>query len=204
MGNYLDEMPGHRIHLTNMGDKSSRPNAFRWRPPLYVAACTFSVLVLLAISSAELGKLVYLFIAIPIVSFILLLLVVLRKGRRLSALSMLIAYWVVSAAVVANYMAVRDTARWLLWSKGYKAAVLAQPRSAATLQHVEWDGWGYALAGEDVVYLVFDPDNALAGEGRHVAGKLTGLPCEVSRTRRLETHWYAVTFYTDTDWEHCS
>jgi len=35
-----------------------------------------------------------------------------------------------------------DYARWLVWSRSYKAEVLAQPDSAnKELKHIEWDGW---------------------------------------------------------------
>ena len=110
-----------------------------------------------------------------------------------------------SAALVGNYSAVRDAARWFLWSKSYKTEVLAQLDSArGELKHVEWDGWGFPGAGDTVVYLVFDPNDLLAMAAKnHRPGKFSGIPCEVPRVRRLEGHWYAVMFYTDTSWGHC-
>ena len=153
------------------------------------------------------GELLYLLVAVPIVSLVLLILAIRKKGReRLSILSMLVVYWGVSAVLVRNQLAVRDTARWFLWSKGYKAEVLAQPGSASgELKHVEWDGWGFPGAGDTVVYLVFDPNDLLAAEGKgHHTGKLSGIPCAVPLVRRLESHWYSVMFYTDTDWGHCN
>jgi hypothetical protein len=97
-----------------------------------------------------------------------------------------------------------QSARWLFKSGKYKREVLAQPTGPATeLKHIEWDGWGWG-GNDTVVYLVFDPDNALAhGASSGSAGKYSGIPCEVYRVRRLESHWYTVQFYTDSDWSHC-
>jgi hypothetical protein len=99
----------------------------------------------------------------------------------------------------------RTTTRWLLWSKKHKANVLAQPDSTnGTLRHIEWDVWGYPGFGNTVVHLVFDPNESLfTAASSHSAGKFSGLPCEVSRVNRLESHYYTVMFYTDTDWDHC-
>jgi hypothetical protein len=189
-----------------MVEKESQNNMFNWRLPLYAAAGTLFVFLPFALSSADFGQFFYVFVAAPIISLVLIVLAVLKKGRhRLSSLSMLFVYWVVSAALVGNYSAVRDAARWFLWSKGYKAQVLGQPASeSGGLKHTEWDGWGFA--GEDtVVYLVFDPNDSLAAVPKdHPTRKFSGLPCEVPRIRRLESHWYAVMFYTDTSWGHCS
>ena len=185
---------------------TGRPYSFNWQLPLYAAAGTLLVFLPFVLSSADLGEFFYVFLAVPIVSLVFIVLAILKKGRhRLAALSMLVVCWIVSAALVGNYSAVRDAARWFLWSNGYKARVLAQPISeSGGLKHTEWDGWGFV--GEDtVVYLVFDPDNSLAAAPKdHPPGKFSGIPCKVPRIRRLESHWYAVMFYTDTSWEHCT
>jgi hypothetical protein len=190
-----------------MADKVAEENRFNWQLPIYAAVGTLIVFLPLVISSAVLGTILHLFVAVPILSLVLVILAIFKKGRqRLSVLSMLVVFWVVSAALLANSSAVRDDARWLLWSRGYKSEVLAQPDPASgELKHVEWDGWGFAGAGDTVVYLVFDPNNSLAaGAKRHLAGKFSGIPCEVPRVRRLESHWYSVMFYTDTNWGHCN
>jgi len=180
--------------------------SFNWRLPLYAAAGTLLVFLPFAIYSADFGELLYVFVAAPIISVVLMVLAIVKKGRpRLSVLSMLIVSWMVSAALVVNYSAVRDAARWLLWSKVYKAEVLSQPAlESAGLKHTEWDIWGFG--GENtVVYLVYDPGDSLAAVPKdHPPGKLSGIPCEVPRIRRLERHWYAVMFYTDTSWGHCN
>jgi len=86
----------------------------------------------------------------------------------------------------------------LVWSHWYKAEVLAQRDSATgELKHIEWDGWGFAGAGDTTVYLVFDPTDALSAAAQsHQPGKFGGLPCEVPFVRRLQSRWYAVRFYT--------
>jgi hypothetical protein len=95
--------------------------------------------------------------------------------------------------------------RWFFKSKSYKAEVMTSPQPAdGTFRHMEWDGWGGFGAGDTVVYLVFDPNDSLARAARSGAnGKFPGIPCDVYRVQRFERDWYTVSFYTDTDWEHC-
>jgi hypothetical protein len=92
-------------------------------------------------------------------------------------------------------------ARWLIWSRSYKAEVLAQPDSANNeLKHIEWDGWGWG-GMDTTVYLVFDPADSLSqAASSHQPGKYSGLPCKVDRVKRLEDKWYTVQFYTDRVW----
>ena len=89
----------------------------------------------------------------------------------------------------------------LVWSRSYKAQVLAQPDSAINeLKHIEWDGWGWA-GMDTTVYLVSDPTDSLAGAANSQAtGKYGGIPCEVVLVTRLEDRWYTVQFYTDRTW----
>jgi hypothetical protein len=91
--------------------------------------------------------------------------------------------------------------RWLVRSRSYQAAVLAEPNSAnEELKHCEWDGWGWA-AEDTTVYLVFDPSDSLSAASReHRAGKFSGIPCEVPLVERMGKNWYAVRFYTDEWW----
>jgi hypothetical protein len=106
---------------------------------LYASAGTLLVFLPFALCSADLGEFFYVFVAAPIVSLVLIVLAIFKKGRRrISALSMLIVYWLVSVTLVVNYSAVRDHARWFLWSQGYKAQVLGpvMPGSAG-LRHTE-------------------------------------------------------------------
>ena len=97
-------------------------------------------------------------------------------------------------------------ARWLVWSRFYKAEVLAQPNSGnEELKHIEWDGWGWG--GQDFsVFLVFDPTDSLSGPAQNnQSGKLNGIPFEVADVRRMESHWYLVffDFYADqSSWDN--
>lgn len=94
-----------------------------------------------------------------------------------------------------------NTANWA-WSHRYQNEVIAQSFNAprVELKHIEWDGWGWA--GQDTtVYLVFDPTDSLSTAARnHAQGKFTGIPCEVAGISQLDSHWYAVQFYTNEFW----
>jgi hypothetical protein len=102
--------------------------------------------------------------------------------------------------IIANTYAVRTEIRWFARSGEYKTRVLAQAIPASGgLKHIEWDGWGWA--GQDTtVYLVFDPTDLLApAAASDKPGEYEGLPCEVARVARLESHWYTVQMYTNGD-----
>jgi hypothetical protein len=179
-----------------MSTITSDRNRVGWRLPLYTV---LGALILFSIGPYDLSVVPYLFI-VAIVSLFLLNDAI-GKRRRQSLLALVI-FWAVSAVLVKNYSSVRDECRWLVWSHEYKAKVLAQ-RDPGTgeLKHIEWDGWGFPGAGDTTVYLVFDPTDALSVAARsHRPGKFGGLPCEVPLVRRLESHWYAVRFYTDEWW----
>ena len=170
-----------------------------------VAAVTLLLLIPFVASSPDLGAIVYVLITLPVLSFILCRIALRKTGRqRLPPLLMLAAFWAGSAMAMMNYSAVRDATRWFLWSRDYKAKVLSQADSGnAELRHTEWDGWGF-VGMDTVVYLVFDPGDSLATiSNDHSAVRFEGIPCRVPRIRRLESHWYAVMFYTDTSWGHC-
>ena len=68
-----------------------------------------------------------------------------------------------------------QSARWLLDSRKYKREVLLEPTGLnGKLKHIEWDGWGWG-GNDTTVYLVFDPDNALArAAASGSAGKYPG------------------------------
>jgi hypothetical protein len=69
----------------------------------------------------------------------------------------------------------------------------------------EWNGWEFPGAGDTVERPVFDPnDSPSTAARRHSHGKFDGIPCEVPLVRHLESHYYLVLFYTDTDWTHCN
>ncbi len=121
-----------------------------------------------------------------------------RKKRRVFYATITVV--VFCLAVIAKYSAIRTTGRWLLFSRRYKAEVLAQPAQHGEFRHVEWDGWGWG--GQDTtVYLVFDPtDSLLAAARNRGSGKFSGIPCEVYGVHRLEKNWYTVQFFTNESW----
>jgi hypothetical protein len=156
------------------------------------------------------GNGVLAFLATALLGTIIALVVVViffRTIRRqgMAGLSMVAIFIAASYVLLRVSDDVHTAGRWLLESGKYKAEILAQPDSTAgELKHADWDIWGFAGA-ETIVYLVFDPNDSLrAAAGSHSPGKYSGVPCEVPSVRRLEAHWYAVRFYTNTDWNHCS
>jgi hypothetical protein len=188
-----------------MADRTDKGNRFNWWLPLYAAVGTFVVFVAVATWTSE--AFVYVLVVLPLISLVLgfssVIAAIAKKHRgSLAMLSMLVSYWAISAVLVMNYSAIRTSAKWLIWCHEYKSEVLAQPASSkGELKHIEWDGWGFPGAGDTTVYLVFDPTDALSAAARsHRPGKFGGLPCEVHLVHRLESHWYAVQFYTDEWW----
>jgi hypothetical protein len=123
------------------------------------------------------------------------------KVKKLRWVSVLLASSVLVLVGYWNEQA-RTTIRWVLWSGDYKTQMAKEPPAGTYLRHFEWDGWGFAGAGDTTMYLVFDPQDTLSTRALGPAS-LSGLPCKVYRVRRLETGWYTVLFYTDTDWDSC-
>jgi hypothetical protein len=119
---------------------------------------------------------------------------------------MLPVYWAVSLGLFVSSPELHTITRWLIWSKDYKAQVLAQPGpGTGIMKHIEWDAWGFPGAGYTTVYLVFDPNDSLSAAAKNDSyGKFSGIPCGVSRVRKLESHYYSVILFTDADWSHCN
>src|SRR6266851_2681487 len=178
---------------------------YNWRLPLYGVLGAVIVLFPIMIFGNGLGAVLIMLVAAAIVSLILLI-VAIRKMRHqtLSVLAMLALYCAVSWLLFRVSHDVHTSGRWFVHSKIYKTQVLAQPASAnGELKHVVWEWWGFA-GSNTVDYLVFDPNDSLASAAKsHSTGKFSGLPCEVFRVRRLESHWYCVLFYTNSAWDHC-
>lgn len=146
-------------------------------------------------------------VVMPLVCMTLLVVLIVaivrkRKGLRASAALALIAVFVTSFAVLKLQEPIRESLRWLFWSKGFKAELQRAPSARpGELRHIEWEATGFAGVANNTVYLVFDPSDALASAARGgSAGKYAGVPCEVLKVRRLEDHWYSVRFYTDEAW----
>lgn len=126
-----------------------------------------------------------------------------RHRKRYAEFSMaaaLVVYGGVSSTLLKHSVEYRPHILWALHSRGYKTRLLAQPRTRETsLTYVDWYGWG--MAGQDTdIYLAYDPKDSLAHRDSRT-GRYGPLRCDVWRVQRLESHWYAVTFYTNTVWE---
>jgi hypothetical protein len=191
------------IQKTLMVDSDSATKSFNWQLPLYTALATFAIGFLDALTESD-GILYFLLaVLLSALLFIFLLSAAVAKKRRLclSVLSVLVVYSILSFALFKCHYVIRNAARWSLWSRRYKAEVLAQPAPAnGELKHIEWDGWGFAGA-ETNVYLVFDPTDILAAAAKsHRPGKFDGIPCTVQLVSRMQSRWYAVLFYTDEGW----
>jgi hypothetical protein len=187
-----------------MVDKAAGESQFNWRLPLYAAVGALIVFLPFIIYAYDIGEVLYLYIGVPIVSLIFLVVFIFKK-RRLAVFSMLVVYWAVTWVLFQNSFELRSAGRWLLWSKTYKAEVLAQPESPnGELRHIDWDGWGWG-GNDTTVYLVYDPADSLSVTAKsHSSGKFDGIPCKVPRVRRLESYWYFVVFYTNTAWGRCN
>jgi hypothetical protein len=191
-----------------MANKTVEEARFHWQLPLYSLLGTIIVFLALAISQST--STLYILVVVPLISILLIVAAVWsaiakKRRRSLAILSMLAVHWAISVLLVMNYSAVRDSARWLVWSRDYKAKVVAQPASAnGELQHIDWDGWGWG--GENTeVFLVFDPADSLSAEAASgQPGRFNGIPCKVDRLRRLESHWYTAQFYTGEIWGQCN
>jgi hypothetical protein len=201
-----------------MVEKTMEAGRLRWRLPLYTGIIGFAVFVALELSNPNSSILLGAFVVLPIILIISLTLIVLLiraavgygHVQFLPLLATLVVLWAIPASLVfydrESPLALRDTARWLVWSHEYKNEVLAQPTSTnGDLKHIEWDGWGFPGAGDTSVFLVFDPTDTLSTAAKnHQSGKFNGIPCEVNRVRHLESHWYTVIYYTGPYyWDKC-
>jgi hypothetical protein len=186
---------------------------FNWPTQLYTVLIGLVLFVVIETCQADTALLIYIFV-VPILllsCIVLLICAAISKNRRryLQQLLTLTIFLAISIAVFVfddmNPIAIRSTARWLIWSRDYKAQVLRQtPPANGELKHMEWDGWGM-FAQNTSVFLVFDPTDSLSGAAKsHQSGKFNGIPCEVPLVRRLESHWYTVVFYTSQGWDECN
>jgi hypothetical protein len=180
---------------------------FDWRKPLVAAAIALVVSLMMTIYGTDVDWLLYTAVAGVLGGVGLLgsiaLRAVFRKGQHLlMALAIFGAYVAVTAVFFVGYGQLRPILRWTLWSHRYKSEFLAQPAPAnGQLKHVEWERSGWGPVGPTIVYLVFDPADSLSAAAKsNSPGRFSGIPCEVPRVQRLESHWYAVTFYTEESW----
>jgi hypothetical protein len=191
-----------------MDEKTARRDQFNLWPPFFASIGALLLFLPVMIYGGD-SDMLYFLIAIPVSIFILavaLVYAIRKKGQTcITVLSMLVVYWAFSWGLIRNSIELHGATQWLLQSKNYKARILGQTNPAiGELSHIEWDHSGFAGSGNTVVYLVFDPSDSLSTAAKsRFPGKFRGIPCEVYRVRRLESHYYTVLFYTNTDWGHC-
>ena len=178
-----------------------------WRKPVVAAAVALLVSLLITIYGTDVDWLLYAMTVAVLGSIGLLgsiaLRAVFRKGQNvLMPIAIFGAYVAVTAVFFVGYEQLRPILRWTLWSHRYKSELLVQATPAnGQLKHVEWERSGWGPVGPTIVYLVFDPTDSLSVAAKsHRAGWFSGIPCEVPRVQRLESRWYAVTFYTEESW----
>ncbi len=185
---------------------------YDWRLLVYVAAL-FGAIV--SAAGGDTTQTLIFFLGIPALAltFILLLLcaaVGMYRRQCLWIAGAIGVFFASSAALIAyqrgDPQSLRTTVRWKLQARHYKAAVLSQGQAKpGELKHIEWDGWGFAGAGETTMYLVYDPSDSLLNFSKERVYRLvSGIPCPLDRVHRLETHWYTVLFPTDSRWGDCT
>jgi hypothetical protein len=185
------------------------------RFPLYSALAASTLFIAIEIiCPIDIALVLRLFVVGPILLVASIVVVICsiasKHGRRYRRLLLALGIlWVISSSLLVydfkHPLVIRSAARWIIGAQYYKNEVLGQPKAPiGELQHLEWDGWGWA--GQDTgVFLVFDPNDALAVAAQSARpGKFNGIPCEVYRVRRLESHWYTVQNYTDQGWGECN
>lgn len=184
----------------------SERNQLSWRMAAYAASA--AVLVFLPLLMIPTTDVVYLFVIVPCLALTGICVLIYAAIRKELPIAVMVAtFWTVSALLFVYNIQIRTYTRWLLWSGQYKNKVLAQPALVnGELKHIEWDGWGWG--GQDFsVFLVFDPADSLSGPAKSGQwGKLNGIPCGVSSVRRMDSHWYIVSFdgYIDqSSWNSC-
>jgi hypothetical protein len=189
-----------------MTEKAAR--RFNWQLPLCGAAAAVIALLPKIVFGNDVGALLLTLLFAFTASLVLLVVAVIQTIRRqgFSSLAMLIVFCGLSWFLFRASDYLRTTGRWLVESRHYESELLAKsPSASGELKHLEWDEWGFPGAGDTVVYLIFDTDDLLAKEARsRPHGEFSGIPCKVVAVRRLESQWYTVLFYTDTDWDHCA
>lgn len=200
-----------------MAEPRTEPEQFNWRLPLRAALCAPIVMLLLFIWAGD-PALNYVFVIVPVICLCCLFCLVLfafaalrkKQSRSLSMLLALVAFLVVSGALLRTQGVIRPSLRWLLWSHRLKAEVLTQPSPAnGEMKHIEWDAWGGAPVGDWTAYIVFDPTDSLsrATQSRSSGSsynRYKGIPCEVESVRRLESYWYSVVLGVNEWWGRCS
>jgi hypothetical protein len=185
--------------------KTQGSASFDWRLAAYAVVSAMLLFPFAAIASSDEGELLFL-LTFGVNGACLAIAACRKRGlRTISLIASLVVYVCASWPLLTDFYDMHVFLRWQLTKNADRAALPAQPSPPNhEFKHLDWDGWGFA--GMDTeVYLVYDPADSLdvpAESGR--PGKYAGIPCNVFRVRRLESHYFAVQFYTDTGWDACS
>ncbi len=191
----------------------SAEGQFRWRPLLGAAVIGLLAFTAIATCQADTSLFLTVFVVAPVLLVFTIgsvIYALIRRRQLRTILATLAVLWAIAACFFLysreHPFAIRETARWLIWSHEYKQQVLARPTSVnGDLKHIEWDASGFAGVANNTAYLVFDPTNSLSAAARNnQAAEFNDVPCKVRAIRRLENHWYAVLFYTDQAWGECN
>jgi hypothetical protein len=182
---------------------SPPPRPFQWSYLAVTAIATLAISITIVMNSSfDLCEIFYYFLVAPIIALGLIVFAIWTRNKSMAAATVL--YCCLAALAYQFSYEMRIHIRWFLQSNYFKSEVMKQQAPPPhQLRHIDWDGWGFSFA-ENNVYLVFDPDNSLEAVAKDEStGKFHGLPCEVRRVYRLESYWYAAQFYTDSSWDHC-
>ncbi|HYB61761.1 MAG TPA: hypothetical protein VEH50_09800 [Methylomirabilota bacterium] len=186
---------------------------FSWRPLLGAAVIGLLAFTAIATCHADTSLFLNVFVVAPVLLVFTIgsvIYALIRRRQLRTILATLAVLWAIAACFFLynreHPFAIRETARWLIWSHEYKQQVLAQPTSVnGDLKHIQWDASGFAGVANNTAYLVFDPTNTLSDAAKNnQAAEFNGVPCKVRAIRRLENHWYAVLFYTNQAWGECN
>ena len=142
--------------LIPMSEEPTIDDRFRWWFPMCAAGCIVAATLPLTVSSSDLAVVLYVFVAAPTVTFCLLRTAYPRRGyQRLASLSTFAVFLIFTAVLFTHFLDIRYSIRWFVFGRHFKAEVMSQPRPAeGQLRHIDWEGWGFAGAGDTTVYLV--------------------------------------------------
>ena len=169
-----------------------------------IALVAFAADIFFVCWSPNFDIFILLFLIAPTTILIFVALAIWAGKKVTTVLGTVLLLCLLGTYATSRYSALlRSEIRWWSSRSVWKQQVLAQPEDSAQLKHLEWDGWGM-FAQDTQVYLVYDPSDGLKNATATTQGtNAPGLPCEVWKVYRLESHWYNVIFYTNTGWDAC-
>lgn len=169
-----------------------------------IALAAFAADIFVICWSPNFDIFILLFLIAPITILIFVALVIWAGTKMATVLGTVLFVCLVGTYATGRYSALlRSEIRWWSSRPVWEERVLARPEYPGQLKHLEWDGWGI-FAQDTQVYLVYDPSDGLSNATETTNGlHAPGLPCDVWKIYRLQSHWYNVIFYTNTAWDAC-